>query len=514
VDIDGRAKRLTLTACILGSAIVFVDQTVVNVALPALREDLGASLADQQWVVESYLLLLASLVLVGGSLGDLYGRRRIFAIGVAGFGTASLICAVAPSVTLLIVARALQGGFGALLVPSSLAIITAVFGPDERAAAIGSWTAGTSAAIAIGPPLGGLLVDTLSWRVIFAMNVPLVLVCLWLIARAVPQCPGDRSHRIDVPGAVMCALGLAGPVYALIQQPALGWTDPEVWMPLVAGVGAFGAFVAYERRAPDPMLPLTVFGSRNFAIGNLVTFVVYAGLGAATFFIALFLQQVAGYSAFGAGVSLLPITLILVTFARRFGALSARVGPRLPMTAGPLIGGLGLLAFARLDERADYVTQVLPASLLFGLGLAITVAPLTATVLQAADRRHAGVASGVNNAIARVAGLLAIAAVGAIVSAQFAARVGERLPEDRLDPAARAYVRAARERPLTVPLGRVAPAVRAEVRAASVSAFRSGMVVSALLMIAGAVLAAAGIENPRGAQDDAAPDRTRRPPDV
>jgi EmrB/QacA subfamily drug resistance transporter len=502
VDIDPRAKRLTLVACILGSAVVFVDQTVVNVALPSLREDFGASLAGQQWVVEAYLLLLASLMLVGGSLGDLYGRRRIFAIGVAGFGAASLICALSPSIELLIAARALQGAFGALLVPSSLAIITAVFGPAERAAAIGSWTAGTSAAIAVGPPLGGLLVDVLSWRVIFAMNVPLVLVCLWLIARAVPESPGDGLHRIDVPGAVLCALGLAGPVYALIGQPSLGWSDPQVWVPLVAGIGALAAFISYERRTSDPMLPLAVFGSRNFAIGNVVTFVVYAGMGAATFFLALFLQQVAGYSAFEAGIALLPITLILVTLARRFGRLSARIGPRLPMTAGPLLGGLGLLAFARLDERADYVTQVLPASLLFGLGLAVTVAPLTATVLQAADRRHAGIASGVNNAIARVAGLLAIAAVGAVVSAQFAAQVDRRLPAERLAPAAQAYVREAREHPLTVPSRGAEMAVRAQVRAASVSAFHRGMVVAALLMIAGGLLAAAGIQDPRPPERD------------
>ncbi|MEA2192849.1 MAG: hypothetical protein QOI73_2970 [Solirubrobacteraceae bacterium] len=495
--VDARAKRLTLIACILGSAIVFVDQTVVNVALPALREDLGASLADQQWVVEAYLLLLASLVLAGGSLGDLYGRRRIFQIGVAGFGAASLLCTIAPSVEVLIAARALQGAFGALLVPSSLAIITAVFAPDERAAAIGSWTAGTSAAIAVGPPLGGLLVDALSWRVIFAMNVPLVLVCLWLIARAVPECPGDRAHRIDVPGALLCALGLAGPVYALIRQPELGWAAPEVYLPLVAGVGALAAFVAYERRAPDPMMPPAIFRSRNFAVGNAVTFVVYAALGAAPFFLALFLQQVAGYSALEAGLALLPITLILVTFARRFGALAARVGPRLPMTAGPLIGGLGLLAFARLDERGDYLAGVLPASLLFGLGLAVTVAPLTATVLQAADRRHAGVASGVNNAIARIAGLLAIAAVGAVVSAQFHAQVERRLGGDRLDPVARAYVGEAAERPLTLPAGRVSERVRAEVQAADVRAFRAGMIVSGLLMVAGGILAAAGIENPR-----------------
>lgn len=501
---DARTKRLTLLACILGSAIVFVDQTVVNVALPALRADLHASLADQQWVVEAYLLLLASLVLVGGSLGDLHGRRRIFALGVAGFGASSLICSVAPSVDVLIGARALQGAFGALLVPSSLAIITDVFGPDERPAAIGSWTAGTSAAIAVGPPLGGLLVDALSWRVIFAMNVPLVLVCLWLIARVVPECPGDRSHRVDVPGAVLCALGLAGPVYALIRQPALGWSAAQVWIPLVAGIGAAIAFIDYERRASDPMMPLAIFRSRNFAVGNLVTFVVYAGLGAATFFIALFLQQVAGYSAFEAGLSLLPITLILVTLARRFGTLSARVGPRLPMTAGPLLCGVGLLAFARLDERADYLTGVLPAALLFGLGLAITVAPLTATVLQAADRRHAGIASGVNNAIARIAGLLAIAAVGAVVSAQFATQIADRLPADRRDPAARAYLHEAAKLPLAVPGGRVAANVRQQVQASSVHAFRTGMIVAALLMIAGGILAAIGIRNPRAEEPSAA----------
>ena len=497
MTVDARAKRLTLIACILGSAIVFVDQTVVNVALPALREDLDASLADQQWVVAAYLLLLGSLVLVGGSLGDLYGRRRIFAVGVAGFGSASLLCAIAPSVEVLIAARALQGAFGALLVPSSLAIITAVYGPGERAAAIGSWTAGTSGAIALGPPLGGLLVDLLSWRVIFAMNVPLVLVCLWLIRRAVPECPGNREHRVDVPGAALCAVGLAGPVYALIQQPVLGWSDPEVYVPLVGGIGALIAFVRYERRAPDPMLPPSIFRSRNFAVGNAVTFVVYAGLGAATFFIALFLQQVSGYSAFEAGIALLPITLILVTLARRFGAWSSRVGPRLPMTAGPLIGGIGLLAFARLDERGDYLTGVLPASLVFGLGLAITVAPLTATVLEAADRRHAGIASGVNNAIARVGGLLAIAAVGAVISAQFTAQVDERLGGERLEPAARAYVAQAAERPLTVPEATVSERVRAQVQEADVHAFRAGMIVSGLLMLAGGILAAVGIQNPR-----------------
>jgi len=495
--IGDRAKRLTLIACILGSAIVFVDQTVVNVALPSLREDLDASLADQQWVVEAYLLMLASLVLVGGSLGDLYGRRRTFAIGVAGFGGASLACAIAPSVGVLIVARALQGAFGALLVPSSLAIITAVFGPGERAAAIGSWTAGTSAAIAFGPPLGGLLVDTLSWRVIFAMNVPLVLACLWLIARAVPACPGDGEHRIDVVGALLCALGLGGSVYALIQQPTLGWSDPEVWVTALGGLGALGAFFAYERVARDPMLPLSVFASRNFAVGNVVTFAAYAGLGAATFFIALFLQQVAGYSALQAGLALAPITLVLVTLSRRFGALATRLGPRLLMTAGPLVGGLGLVAFTRIDARGDYLAHVLPATVVFGLGLAMTVAPLTATVLDAADRRRAGVASGVNNAVARVAGLLAIAAVGAVLASRFGAQIEQRLGGRELVPADRAYVEEARQRPLTLPRRAVSPSTRAQAQEANLDAFRTAMIVAGGLMVAGGLIALVGIENPR-----------------
>ena len=502
---EARAKRLTLIACILGSAIVFVDQTVVNVALPALGEDLDASLADQQWVVAAYLLLLASLILVGGSLGDLYGRRRIFAIGVAGFGAASLVCAIAPSIELLIAARALQGGFGALLVPSSLAIITAVFGREERAAAIGSWTAGTSAAIAVGPPLGGLLVDSLSWRVIFALNVPLVLGCLWLIVRAVPEIPGDGRHRIDVPGTLLCVVGLAGPTYALIQQPLLGWSDPAVWAPLVGGLGALGAFVAYERRAPDPMLPPSIFASRNFAIGNIVTLSVYAGLGAASFFIVIFLQQVSGYSAFEAGLALLPITLLLISLSRRVGALSARVGPRLLMSAGPIVGGLGLVAFARVDAGGDYLTQVLPATLLFGLGLAMTVAPLTATVLEAAERRHAGIASGVNNAVARVAGLLAIAFVGLAISAQFDLSVDRRLGGAAASPATRAYVDAAREQPLAATDAPGDPRARAVVRAANVEAFHAGMIVSGLLMIAGGLIAAAGIQNPPHARPEARP---------
>ena len=491
------AKRLTLIACILGSSIVFVDQTVVNVALPALRADLDATLAGQQWVVEAYLLLLAALVLVGGTLGDLYGRRRIFAIGVAGFGAASLICTAAPSIGVLIGARALQGAFGALLVPSSLAIITAVFSGAERARAIGSWTAGTAAAVAFGPPLGGLLVDAISWRMIFALNVPLVALCLVFIARGVPEIPGSGTRRIDVPGVLLCIAGLAGLVFALTRQPVLGWSDPEVWGPLVGGLGACAAFVAYERAAPDPMLPPSIFAARNFAVGNAVTFVIYAGLSASTFFVALFLQQIAGYSAFGAGVALLPITLLLVSLSRRFGALATRVGPRLLMAAGPLVGGAGMLAFTRVGAHPDYVTDVLPAALLFGLGLSMTVAPLTATVLEAADRRYAGIASGVNNAFARVAALVAIAAVGAIASAHFGAALDASAAGRPGGSAARAYVADARQRPLSLPDEPAPAPVRAAVRDAGVEAFHRAMLVAGLLMIAGGLIAAAGIRNPR-----------------
>jgi EmrB/QacA subfamily drug resistance transporter len=496
---ERRRKRLTLIACILGSAIVFVDQTVVNVALPDLRDDLDASLADQQWVVEAYLLTLASLILVGGSLGDLHGRRRVFAVGVAGFGATSLLCAIAPTVEVLIAARGLQGIFGALLVPSSLAIITDVFETDEeRGAAIGSWTAATSACIAVGPVLGGVLVEPAGWRMIFALNLPLVAACLVLIARAVPASAGEAAdgRRIDVPGALLCALGLAGPVFALIRQQTLGWQDPEVLAALGLGLAAIAAFVARERRAPDPMLPLGVFASRNFAVGNLVTLGMYAGLTAATFYVALFLQQVAGYTPVQAGFALFPVTVIMVSMSRRFGALAARIGPRPFMGGGPLIAGCGLLLYLRLDADVRWSTDILPATLVFGLGLSMTVAPLTATVLAAADRRHAGIASGINNAVARVAGLLAIAVVGAVISAQFSSRLDDRLPAGEQTEQSRRFTGEARRHPLVLPDTPVAPAVRARAQDANVEAFRTGILLAGLLVMAGGVVALAGLREP------------------
>jgi EmrB/QacA subfamily drug resistance transporter len=509
-----RTKRLTLAATILGSAIVFVDGTVVNVALPALRADLGASLAGQQWIVEAYLLMLGSLILVGGSLGDVLGRRKVFAIGVAGFGVTSLMCAVAPSTGVLIAARTLQGVAGALLVPSSLAIITACFDETERPAAIGSWTAWTSGAIAVGPPLGGVLVDAISWRLVFAINVPLVLATLYLIARAVPPMEGRSDEHVDIPGAVLCTLGLGGPVYALIEQQAKGWGDPTVLIPLVGGLTLFGLFLNRERTHPDPMVPLHLFRKRNFAVGNAATLLIYAGLGSATFFIALFLQQIGGYKATAAGLALLPITVMLVVLSRRFGALAARIGPRALMGFGPLVAAVGLALYMRLDADPSYISEVLPATLVFGLGLAMTVAPLTSTVLGAADQEHAGVASGVNNAIARVAGLLAIAAIGAVVAASYSSSLDSRLPAGvRNDPA----VTAAKARPLVhvadnrLPLGS-AQAFRAAETGASVHAFRAGMLVSALLVAIGGVLALLGIQNPRRREPEPTPAEAVRHP--
>ena len=508
-----RARSLTLAATILGSAIVSIDSTVVNVALPAVARDLHASLAEQQWTVESYLLMLGSLVLVGGSLGDLLGRRRIFIVGVAGFGLTSLLCAVAPSAIFLIGARTLQGVAGALLVPSSLAIVTAVFDGEERARAIGTWTAGTSAAIAVGPPLGGLLVDNASWRWVFAMNVPLVLAALAITVRAMPPLGGDRSRHVDVIGGVLCAFGLAGPVWALIEQPRHGWGAAIVWLPLVAGVAILGAFVVHERRAPDPMLPGRLFRSRAFTVTNLVTLAVYAGLGSATFFVALFLQQVSGYSALQGGLSLMPITFFLLFLSGRWGALAGRIGSRPLMTAGPLTAAAGLLLYLRLDGSSDYVSQVFPATAVFGLGLSMTVAPLTATALAAAPHALAGTASGVNNAVARVAGLLAIAVVGAVVASAFSSDLDRRLSGVRLDQPSRAALADARRRPLapaavsgTSPVG---ARVEAAQVGANVHAFRRGMLVSALLVAAGGLLAltllpagvvASSVEPPQGGE--------------
>jgi EmrB/QacA subfamily drug resistance transporter len=493
------SRRRTLIACILGSAIVFLDGTVVNVALPAIGDDLGTTLAGQQWVVEAYLLALGSLILVGGSLGDLLGRRRVFAAGVAGFGVCSLLCALAPSTATLILARGAQGVAGALLVPSTLALIVDTFSARERGAAIGTWTAWTGVATVVGPVGGGALLAVASWRWIFAINVVPVLATLWLL-RSAPAGQRRRETPIDWTGALLCALGLGGPVLALTEQQRRGWEDPLVLGPLLGGVALLVAFVLWERRARDPMLPLSLFRERNFSVTNLATFAVYGGLSVATLFLVVFLQQVAGYSALGAGLALMPITLLLFALSRRFGALADRFGPRRFMGAGPLLGGAGLLLLLLIDDASpSYLTEVLPGVTLFGVGLAMTVAPLTTTVLASAGGEHAGVASGVNNAIARVAGMLAIAAVGAVIAAHAAARLEARLPPASLSPAGRAAVQRAQERVLVdtapgVPASE-RPRAQAALADASVAGLRLGMGIAGALVLAGGVISLVGVRD-------------------
>ena len=412
-----RDQRFTLAAATLGSFVALLESTVVGVALPAIGADLGGGLESQQWIVNAYLLALGSLILIGGSLGDVFGERRVFLVGAAGFGVASVACALAPTVDTLIAARGLKGVFGALLTPASLAVIIAAFEPDERGKAIGTWTAFSGIAAVVGPLVGGWLVDGLGWRWIFAVNLPFIAMALLLAARMPAAAPVRAGRRPDWLGAGLCALGLAGPTLGLVRQPAHGWSDALVAGPLVAGAVLFGLFLLWERRgARDPMLPLGLFGRSNFAWGNLETFFVYAALGLLFFVLVVFLQQAAGYSALEAGAATIPTTVVLFLLAKRFGALADRLGPRLFMTVGPLVSAAGVMCLlATIDESPALLVDILPGTTIFALGLAMLVSPLTASVLADADEHNAGIASGVNNAVARVAGLLAIAAVGTIV---------------------------------------------------------------------------------------------------
>ncbi|WP_406261520.1 DHA2 family efflux MFS transporter permease subunit [Actinacidiphila glaucinigra] len=412
LTLGGASGRWVLAAVVLGSGMTLLDGTVVNVALPTIGKDLGATLAGLQWTINAYTLTLAALILLGGSLGDRFGRRKLFMIGTVWFALASLLCGIAPSIEMLIGARALQGVGGALLTPGSLALIQASFASRDRARAIGVWSGLGGIAGALGPLLGGWLVDAVSWRWVFFINLPLAALVIVVAARHVPESRGESvSGGFDVAGAVLGAVGLAGVTYALI---AAGGSHPDITAVCVSGVvglAAFAGFVVTERRSPHPMLPPRLFANRQFTAANLVTFAVYAALGGLFFFLVLELQTEAGYSPLASGTALLPITVIMLALSERAGRLAERIGPRIPMTVGPAISAVGLLLMTRIGADASYVADVLPAVCIFALGLAATVAPLTATVLGAADVRLAGTASGVNNAVARAAGLLAVAAL-------------------------------------------------------------------------------------------------------
>ena len=402
--------RWVLLATVLGSALAFIDATVVNIALPSIGRDLNADAAGLQWTVNGYALSLAALVLLGGSLGDRFGRKRVFMIGIAWFAVASLLCGLAPSIGLLIAARVLQGIGGALLTPGSLAILEASFDREDRARAIGAWSGLGGIGGALGPFLGGWLVEAGSWRLVFLINVPVAAFVLWASARHVPESRDPAAaRRFDVAGIVTGAIGLGGLTYGFTAWPMRGGSDPVVLLSLAIGVAGLVAFVLAERRSPQPMVPLEIFHHKAFTGANLVTFLVYAANGGVFFLFVINLQVVAGYSPLAAGLAMLPVTVIMLLLSARAGALGQRIGPRIPMTVGPLICAVALLMMAMIGPDASYLTDVLPSVIIFGLGLTALVAPLTATALGSLDDAHAGIASGVNNAVARAASLLAVA---------------------------------------------------------------------------------------------------------
>jgi EmrB/QacA subfamily drug resistance transporter len=510
---DDRAKPWVLAATILGSAMAFIDGSVVNVALPAIQSDLDASIRGAQWVVNGYMLTLGALILIGGAAADGFGRRRVFALGVVLFTAASVGCGFAPNVVALIAARLVQGIGGALLVPSSLAIISAAFPAEARGKAIGTWAGFSALTTALGPVLGGWLVDALSWRAIFFINVPIAAITLFIAFARVPE-SRDRSadSALDWRGGLLATLGLAALAYGLTATAEHAWAHPSVLGPLMAGVLLLAAFIWWEARAPAPMLPLHLFRSPAFSGANLMTLMLYFALSGALFFLPFDLIHVQGYSATLAGAAFLPLTLIMGGLSRWSGELIDRYGAKLPLTAGPAVAAAGFALLAVPGIGGSYWATFFPAMVVLGVGMAISVAPLTTTVMDAVEDRHAGTASGVNNAIARVAGLLAVAVLGTFAVGTFGSALDARLAELRVPADIRSAVMADVPKLAEVQIppkvqGPERRVLEQAVNEAFVRSFRLVMLVSAGLALASALCAAFTPGAPRGNPDGRGPPR-------
>ncbi|HEU5121594.1 MAG TPA: MFS transporter [Candidatus Saccharimonadales bacterium] len=408
-------KRIVVIS-ILASFVSFLDGFIVTVALPAIAQEFGGGLAIQQWVVNAYLLTLGSLILLAGSLSDIFGRLRILYLGLIGFGATSLLCAVAPDGLFLVIARGLQGMAGALLVPSSLALIMSTFQGSKQSKAIGIWTSWTVVAAIAGPLVGGLLVDASSWRLIFGINIIPIIITMWLM-RPVSELKTEKSARLDSIGALLCAVGLGSVTYSFIEQPQFGWSHPLIYGSLGVGIILLALFIWYERRSSHPMVPLSLFTNRNFSMGNLATIFIYGGLSVSSFIVTIFLQQVAGFSALFAGLAFIPVTILMFFLSSLFGGLSGKYGPRIFMSLGPVVAGIGFLLMLFTDQSVNYWTDLLPGVIVFGLGLSMTVAPLTSAILGSISAERSGIGSAINNAVSRIAGLIAVAAVGIVTSA-------------------------------------------------------------------------------------------------